>query len=29
VGEFHRAATVRRQQHNLRPPDVLLRAIPI
>ena len=29
AGEFHRAATVRSQQHDLRPPDMLLRAVPI
>jgi hypothetical protein len=29
TGEFQRAATVRSQQHDLRPPDMLLRAVPI
>jgi hypothetical protein len=29
AGEFHRAATVRGQQHDLRPPDMLLRAVPV
>jgi hypothetical protein len=29
AGEFHRAAALGGQQHNLRPPDMLLPAVPI
>ena len=29
AGDFHRAAAVRAEQHDLGPPDVLLRAVPV